>query len=124
MQTRRAFIEICRHGGAGWRAFVCAVAALAVFLSVFHCASAEVQPTAVDRSTIAATLPSASPDTQDQQQPGHVGHCAHCLCHTAYQDISDVNSASIEFGATLYAILQGDLTRPIAGLLPFKPPRA
>ncbi len=124
MQKKRSLLGNGGRRGRCWRTLVSAMAAFAVFLSLFHCVSAEAKAATFERPMMVGSLVAMSSDMPDQQQPGHAGHCSHCLCHAAYQDVADGDSLSIVFAAPTYDALRGHLIRAVAGLPPFKPPRA
>jgi hypothetical protein len=51
------------------------------------------------------------------------GHC-HCVCHVSPQRVADAVSSPADFISQRYAFLIAEHIRSLAGLPPFKPPRA
>lgn len=101
------------------------VAALAVFVALFHglcCVADPVASPEVSVTALAADNPWS--DLPDPQYPGHSAHCSHCLCHAGYQSPADMASLLLSFDAPIYVLPQDRVTRSLAGLPPFKPPRA
>jgi hypothetical protein len=106
-----------------WRAVIGVVAAMAVLVALFHGLRVAADPATPLQATVIA-VDNAATDLPDPQRPGHAAHCAHCLCHAGYENPADAASLPACFGAPAYALLQDRLTRSLAGLPPFKPPRA
>jgi len=106
----------------GWRAVVGLFAALAVFAALFHCMCAVADPAAPLQASVVA-IAAGGPCSDLPDAPAHV-HCAHCLCHAGYQGLAAAHSLPNIFEAPAYTLLQGQDTRLLSGLPPFKPPRA
>ncbi len=56
-------------------------------------------------------------------EPCLPGHC-HCVCHVSPQRVGDGVSRPTDFSSQRYQPLTAEHVRSIAGLTPFKPPRA
>ena len=95
--------------------------AIGLLISLMHCAGCGLAFAGDQMSPIAATTDSGSTtDAPDQQLPAHAGHC---LSHVAQQSIAVITlPADLATQALMPA--EPTLPRSLAGLPPFKPPRA
>ena len=95
--------------------------AVGLLISLMHCAGCGLAFAGSDTPTIAATGDGGStPDFPDQALPMHAGHC---LSHVAPQAIATI-ALPIDHAPQRLRIAAPARLRTLAGLPPFKPPRA
>jgi len=106
----------------GWRILVSGLTALAVFVALFHGLRAVADPASPVQASVITLAADTSPDLPDQ--PGHGAHCGHCLCHSGFHAVAGAGPQLVLSDASICTVHEDRLTRPIASLPPFKPPRA
>jgi hypothetical protein len=125
VSTRSSFIAIIRRRErrAYWRVPISLIAALAIFIALFHghCAVAGSEVT-LQASAIGSLSKMLSAEVPDHQLPGNA-HCDHCLCHAAAQGVPHFDSGPIEFGTIVHSIRADRSMSSLASAAPFKPPR-
>jgi hypothetical protein len=111
---------------ASWRILVNVIVTMAMFVALFHGLRGTTEAvTPLHASVVASTTTHALPaELPDQQPLGHGAHCAHCLCHVGYHAEATFNATAAEFCGPVYTLGDDRFARVIAGLPPFKPPRA
>jgi hypothetical protein len=104
-----------------WRVVLSGLLAVAVLLSSLHHLSCGDDELSGAASTITVAIEkSAPPSSGDQCLPGH----CHCVCHVSVQAMAELVSSTVDFGDLAYGLRADHLSRGIAALPPFKPPRA
>ena len=119
LMSPRPPYRLGRWRTARWPLVMALVAGL--LLSLMHCAGCGVALVGNEAVAVATTTdPGSTPDLPDQQLPAHAGHC---LSHVAQQAIAAI---ALPADPVVQAVASAEprLPRSLAGLPPFKPPRA
>jgi hypothetical protein len=107
-----------------WRAVLSVLLAAVLLLASLHhltcLGEAEASGASAASAVLSVSLPDSAPTGADQCLPGH----CHCVCHASSQASTEHVSSSIDFVPPAYGIGMDHLPRLMAGLPPFKPPRA